>query len=118
MTSKQGKFFNSTEEAIAFVLSRTPGTAVPIGKSFSGLRGGLMLAIPNSDGSVDVEGWISTPKKDIEKDVMEPESFSAALPDYMHRGAPMSIEHGTKLLPVGFLHKAALVRDGKPFLTI
>ena len=68
MSSNQGQFFNSTEEAIAFILSRNPGTAVPIGKSFSGLRGGLMLAIPNSDGSVDVEGWISTPKKDIEKD--------------------------------------------------
>lgn len=113
--SKQGKFFNSTEEAIAFVLSRTPGTAVPIGKSFIGLRDGMMLALPRDDGSVDVEGWISTPMKDIEKDILEPESFDPALEGYMQRGAPMSIEHGTKLLPIGFLHKAALVRNGKPF---
>jgi hypothetical protein len=115
---KQAKFFNSTEEAIAYVLSRTPGTAVPIGKSFIGLRDGLMLAVPREDGSVDVEGWISTPQKDIEKDEIEPESFSPALADYMKRGAPMSVEHGTKLLPVGFLQKAALVRNGKPFEVI
>lgn len=113
MSGKQAKFFNSTEEAIAFVLSRTPGTAVPLGKTFTGLKSGLMLAVVNSDGSVDVEGWISTPTKDIEKDIMEPESFSPAYQEYMQRGAPMSVEHGTKLLPVGFLQKAALVRDGK-----
>ncbi len=115
---KQAKFFNSTEEAIAFVLSRTPGTVVPIGKSFTGLKDGLMLAVVNSDGSVDVEGWISTPMKDVEKDIMEPESFDPALHDYMQRGAPMSVEHGTKLLPVGFLQKAALDRDGKPMRTV
>lgn len=115
MAEKQAKFFNSTEEAIAFVLSRTPGTAVPMGKSFTGLKKGLMLAVVNTDGTVDVEGWISTPFKDIEKDVMEPESFNPAVKDYMQRGAPMSVEHGTKLLPVGFLQKAALVRENKTF---
>lgn len=111
--SNQAKFFNSPEEALAFILSRTPGTAVPIGKSFTGLRGGMMLAVPHSDGSVDVEGWISTPLKDIEKDEIEPESFTPALADYMQRGAPISIEHGTKMLPVGLLQKAAVVRDGQ-----
>lgn len=111
--SKQAKFFNSPEEALAYILSRTPGTAVPIGKSFTGLRGGMMLAVPNADGSVDVEGWISTPTKDIEKDEIEPESFTPAVADYMQRGAPVSVEHGTKMLPVGFLQKAAVVRDGK-----
>lgn len=111
---KQAKFFSSPEEALAYILSRTPGTAVPIGKSFIGLRGGMMLAVPRSDGSVDVEGWISTPLKDIEKDEIEPESFTPALADYMRRGAPVSIEHGTKMLPVGLLQKAAVVRNGQP----
>lgn len=118
MSSKQAKFFNSAEEALAFIMSRTPGTAVPIGKQFSGLKNGLMLAVVNEDASVDVEGWISTPNKDIEKDILEPESFNPALHDYMQRGAPMSVEHGTKLLPVGFLQKAALVRDGKAFTVV
>lgn len=118
MAEKQAKFFNSTEEAIAFILSRTPGTVTPIGKTFHGLKSGLMLSVVNEDASVDVEGWISTPTKDVEKDIMEPESFNPALQDYMQRGAPMSVEHGIKLLPVGFLHKAALVRDGKPFVTL
>ena len=115
MSEKQAKFFNSTEEAIAFILARTPGTATPIGKTFTGLEGGMMLSIINDEGTVDVEGWISTPFKDIEKDILEPEAFSPAVRDYMQRGAPVSVEHGIKLLPVGFLQKAALVRDGKVF---
>jgi hypothetical protein len=108
--------FKSTEEAIAYILSRTPGVdiATPLGKSFAGLEGGLMKSTINPDGTVDIEGWISTPQKDIEKDILEPESFTPAVTGYMQRGAPVSIEHNVKTMPVGFLQKAMLVRDGNP----
>ena len=61
-----------------------------------------------------IEGWISTPMRDLEGDILEPEAFSGAgLSDYMARGAPVSVEHQTRNLPVGYLTRARLVRAGK-----
>lgn len=99
--------FASAEEAVAYVLGGS--IKQPLGKSFE-----IQKSYIRPDGSLAVEGWISTPMKDIEKDVIEPESFSgAALHDYMSRGAPISVEHNTRTYPVGFLQKARLVRDNQ-----
>lgn len=99
--------FASAEEAIAYVLGKS--YKQPVGKGFE-----LSKSYRLPDGSLVREGWISTPDKDIDKDEIEPESFSGqGFHDYMTRGAPVSVEHHTRSLPVGFLQKAALVRDGK-----
>ncbi len=82
----------------------------PLVKSFT-----ISKAWINPDGSVSAEGWISTNAKDIERDIVEPESFALALPDYMSRGAPVSVEHNTKTIPIGQMKRAALVRDGRIF---
>lgn len=104
-TIESGKFA-TPEQAIAYTLGKT---LRPIGKS--NLMG---KAYVNPDGTVDTEGFISTPIEDIEKDAIEPESFAGEpLYAYMHRGAPVSMEHQTKAIPVGVLRKAVLVRDGK-----
>ena len=44
--------------------------------------------------------------------------FRSPIEEYFERGAPVSSEHNTKDLPVGFMQKAALVRDGSPFLQV
>src|SRR6266700_3948971 len=103
----------TTEEAISYLLSKARKPGVPMGKSFvfsSSLA--MMKARVLDDGSIESEGWISKPNKDLDKDMLEPESFSPALKAYMDGGAPISVEHGTRYLPVGFLQKAVLVRDG------
>jgi len=97
--------FASAEEAVAYVLNGS--IKQPLGKNFA-----IQKSYIRADGSLAVEGWISTPQKDIEKDVIEPEAFSGApLHDYMERGAPISVEHALKTYPVGYLQKARLVRD-------
>jgi hypothetical protein len=74
----------------------------------------ISKAYVREDGTLAVEGWISTPMRDLEKDIMEPESFSGvALYDYMQKGAPISTEHDTNGYPVGYLQKTTLVREGK-----
>jgi hypothetical protein len=99
--------FATAEEAVAYVLGKS--YQQPLGKAFE-----ISKSYIRHDGSLGVEGWISTPAKDIEKDVIEPESFAGVgLADYMRRGAPVSIEHQTRSLPVGYLQKSRLVRDGK-----
>src|SRR5260221_6994188 len=66
------------------------------------------------EGSLAIEGWISTPLKDMEKDILEPEAFSGeTLYGLFQRGAPISTEHDTRGYPVGYLQKATLVREGK-----
>lgn len=98
--------FATAEEAIAYVLGKS--YKQPVGKGFE-----MVKSYRLSDGSLVREGWVSTPDKDIDKDEIEPESFSGpGFHDYMTRGAPVSVEHQTRSLPVGFLQKAALVRDG------
>jgi hypothetical protein len=74
----------------------------------------ISKAYVREDGTLAIEGWISTPMKDLEGDILEPESFSGgALHSYMQRGAPISTEHDTRGYPVGYLQKATLVREGK-----
>jgi hypothetical protein len=63
------------------------------------------------------EGWLSTPDKDLEKDVTEPEAFIPVLKGYFSRRAPVSVQHGTQFLPAGHLQKAVVVRDGKILAT-
>lgn len=99
--------FATAEDAIAYVLGKS--YKQPVGKGFE-----LSKSYRQPDGSLVREGWISTPDKDIDEDRIEPEAFSGpGFHDYMRRGAPVSVEHHTRSLPVGFLQKAALVRDGK-----
>lgn len=100
--------FRSAEEAVAYVLHGS--FKQPLGKSFE-----IRKSFVRTDGSLGIEGWISTPKKDIEKDVLEPEAFAGdGLRDYMRRGAPVSVEHNTRTIPSGYLQKAVLFRDGQP----
>ena len=75
----------------------------------------VVKAWPGPNGSVVVEGWISTPTRDIQGDKVEPEAFQKSLPSYMARMAPLSYEHQYNKPPVGHVQKAALVRDGKIF---
>ncbi len=58
------------------------------------------------------EGWLSTPSRDLEKDITEPEAFIPSLSSYFARRAPVSVQHGTQFLPAGHLQKAVVVRDG------
>lgn len=65
---------------------------------------------------VAIEGWVSTPMRDLEKDILEPEAFSGeALAGYFQRGAPISTEHDTKGYPVGVMVRSSLVREGQVF---
>lgn len=98
--------FANAQEAVAYVLGHS--FQQPLGKAFE-----IKKSYRRPDGSLGIEGWISTPTRDIEKDVIEPESFAGdGFRDYMRRGAPVSIEHNTRSLPVGYLLKSRLVRDG------
>lgn len=69
----------------------------------------------DQNGVLYAEGWLSTPLRDREKEVTEPEAFTNALDSYFARGAPMTSVHDTKPYPVGHVQKAALVRDGQIF---
>lgn len=72
----------------------------------------------NPDGTVNVEGWVSTNAKDIEKDIMEPETFQDSIEGYFERGAPISTEHNTRDYPVGYMLRSILVRDGQAFMDL
>jgi hypothetical protein len=100
------KFMNA-EEAVQYAVNASFKS--PLGKSFA-----IQKSYVRPDGTLAIEGWISTPKKDIERDILEPESFAGpGLHEYMQRGAPISVEHNTRTFPVGYLQKARLVRDGE-----
>jgi hypothetical protein len=73
---------------------------------------GLIVKSWETNDTAFVEGWLSTPSLDLEKDITEPESFTNSIDGYFSRRAPLSIEHGTKTIPIGHLQKAAIVRDG------
>lgn len=76
----------------------------------------ITKAWSNDDGSVNIEGWVSTNKQDAERDILEPETFAGeTLDGYFQRGAPISCEHNTRDIPVGYMLKSALVRDGQIF---
>ena len=74
---------------------------------------GLIVKSWEADGSLFVEGWLSTPLRDIEKDSTDPEAFIAPMQSYFDRRAPLSIEHGTKTIPIGHLQAAAVIRNGQ-----
>lgn len=68
------------------------------------------------DGTVAIEGWVSTPDPDLEKDIVEPESFyGETFEEYYGRNAPLSSNHDTEGYPIGHLQKGVLVRDGVIF---
>lgn len=74
----------------------------------------ITKAYDQPDGSVAIEGWVSTPNRDMEKDILEPEAFAGdGFTQYFMRGAPISSEHNTNAYPVGYMHKAVLVRSGQ-----
>lgn len=76
----------------------------------------ITKAYTREDGTIGIEGWTSTNDPDMERDVIEPESFGGiALTDYFQHGAPVSTEHDTDSYPVGHLLKSVLIRDGKIF---
>lgn len=73
-------------------------------------------------GDVFIEGWVSTEARDQQKDIVPPEAFSSALPEYMARYAPLTTEHRLypnikkgqlEQYPVGHMQRIALVRDGQ-----
>lgn len=69
----------------------------------------------DDNGVTRIEGWISTPDLDIEREVTEPEAFANSLDGLFERGAPISSKHDTIPYPVGHLQKAVLIRDGVVF---
>jgi hypothetical protein len=82
-------------------------------KSLLGKEWIITKAYDKPDGSVAIEGWISTPLIDMEKDILEPEAFQGeGLTNYFQKGAPISSEHNTTGYPVGYLQKAVLNRAG------
>jgi hypothetical protein len=74
---------------------------------------GLIIKSWEVGDDVFIEGWLSTPALDLEKDITEPESFMDSMDGYFMRRAPLSIEHNGRTLPIGHLQKGAIVRDGK-----
>lgn len=73
----------------------------------------ITKAYPQPDGSVSIEGWISTPLQDMEKDIIEPEAFAGTgFQSYFEHGAPISSNHDTTGYPVGHMVKGVLVRNG------
>ena len=76
---------------------------------------GVIVKSWTEEGSDDqlIEGWMSTPDRDLEKDITEPEAFAGGpLAGYFARSAPLSLEHGTDALPAGHLQRAAIIRAG------
>lgn len=79
----------------------------PIGKDFT------LTKSWGDDNQTFVEGWLTTPDKDTQGDIIEPESFAKSMDSYFQRRAPVSYIHNRQTLPGGHLQKAAIVRDGK-----
>lgn len=74
---------------------------------------GLIVKSWQEDEVTYIEGWLSTPVPDLEKDITEPEAFLDSMESYFARRAPLSIEHGTSTIPVGHLQQAAILRNGQ-----
>lgn len=74
-----------------------------------------MKSWTNDNGLLVIEGWVSTPDVDLDKDIVPPEAFTDSLEGYISRGAPLSSEHNTRNYPVGHGQHIALVRDGQIF---
>lgn len=73
----------------------------------------IVKAFDGPNNTTIVEGWLSTPDEDAQKDIVEPEAFMKSIDSFFARRAPLSLNHDLKALPVGHLQKGAIVRDGK-----
>ena len=80
----------------------------PVAKEFASVKSYKKEGEP-----LIIEGWLSTPDKDLEKDIVQPESFKPSMKSYFRRYAPLSYEHHTDRIPAGHLQRGAIVRDGK-----
>lgn len=76
----------------------------------------------DENGVTHIEGWISKPGQDLERDAVEPEAFKGAMDEYFSLGAPLTTQHQMlptpergvfTRYPVGHIQKAAIVRDGQ-----
>lgn len=65
------------------------------------------------NGDTVIEGWVSTPQRDLQKDIVEPEAFLPVMDTYASLGMPLSSEHNTTAYPIGHGQRVAVVRDGK-----
>lgn len=81
-------------------------------KAFTSLEV-VTKAWTDGSGQVIVEGWVSTPDKDLQNEVTLPEAFLDAADDYASRGMPLSSEHNTKKYPVGHGQRVAVVKGGQ-----
>jgi hypothetical protein len=77
------------------------------------VNGLVLKSFQAADGSTIVEGWISSPDMDLQKEMYTPLAFADAVDDYMACGGPMSCEHKTDALPVGHMQRVAVVQDGR-----
>jgi hypothetical protein len=81
----------------------------PVAKEFAAVK-----SFRAGDGEpLVIEGWLSTPDQDLEKDIVQPESFTKSMKGYFRRRAPLSYEHKTDRIPAGHLQRGAIVRDGQ-----
>lgn len=84
-----------------------------VAKAFASMS--LVAKAYEEHGLTVIEGWVSTPDKDLERDVVIPEAFTNSIDGYASRGMPLSSEHNTSAYPVGHGQHIALVRDGSVF---
>lgn len=90
-----------------------------IAKAFPGTV--LIKALTDApDSPLVVEGWVSTPDEDWQRDVVLPEAFMKALPGYASVGMPLTTEHqmfpdknGLKRYPVGHGQRIAIYKAGQ-----
>lgn len=82
--------------------------------------GAVLIKAMDGTEEVIIEGWVSTPDEDFERDVIEPEAFIPAMDGYAGVGMPLTSEHQMfpdrnelVKLPVGHGQRIAVVKDGK-----
>lgn len=90
-----------------------------ITKSFAGTV--IIKALNDTPNSpLVVEGWVSTPDEDWQRDVILPEAFVKALPGYAGVGMPLTTEHqmfpdkgNLTRYPVGHGQRIAVIKGGQ-----
>lgn len=65
------------------------------------------------NGDTVIEGWVSTPDPDLDKDIVEPGAFLGAMDAYASVGMPLSSEHNVNAYPVGHGQRVAVVENGQ-----
>jgi hypothetical protein len=88
-----------------------------IAKAFPGQM--LMKAVADGDDLI-VEGWVSTPAEDLQRDIVLPEAFIKAMDGYATTGMPLTTEHELypngkqlKRYPVGHGQRVAVIKAGE-----